>query len=664
MIIRTHRFASLLVAALFVAISLAPLAGAAHMTLYYVRDADGNPVDPGIGVVQEDDGEVVHQPNGALDGVRNRVIRNQTDGIGSGGQIMDTDYYDDFRTSSVGIYNTFLDAVMEPVEGDRNVMRPGRGGFMTWFGWWNDLNNDGRINDFHDVGSSACPITVADCVSKDEFKWKGSANGVSTTMAFYMVPTNVNAGSGGGPVTDRVGTNCFNTCFSAWMNGTISSPDGLFDDRTELSEEQQMWILGTGSSNTWTDESYLTSVTTVTIADAKRSNAAEVQYDFSDPLAYIDVDRYEAISSDAEALWGALAPVIKATATSVRPADLLAPVAEEVNKITRDGVPGVINTISTAISDATREFEGITPGIIAQVSDAQGQANRKVTPLFLKEPNTFEDIYPGAVFDGTADARGLGNDYSLHAADYHLFVDAQTRTVVPGGPNVVGPPGTTGVGQYGTLATTTIEPGDENRGQAPGFLYVGVNVALWFDENGDNWLGRACDPTKESDWDTAAGECKAPHGATSNTPDPNNYAHFKETYANCGDTTLSGAGASGTGRPGFSITPIGKTWAQMTGGLGVVKVRWFDRPMYNVWHQNEMGRFLGTETIELELDACTGTATFVRGVDALLIPTGTLDGTIRTEISATMVRPFVDATRGVEVFPETVKDVDYLFASL
>ncbi len=670
------RTVALVTVALFIATALLPMAQASHLTLYHTRLADGSSVDQGIGFTTEDDGRVASQPGGKLDGMTNRVIHNLAGEIGDGQLFLDTQYYEGIPAGATSPYTTVFDNVFGPIEDGREMIRPGtQGAFFSWFGLWQDTSGEGRIDDYHDgvhvnQQQYPCPPLVPNCEAKDEFLWKGAGSGASTSMALYVIPTTLGMGnSGAGPATQRITTGCATTCFSAWHNGTVAQPNAEFDDRTELTEEQQGWYVGLGWDTFWTDESYLTSIQTITLADAARTNAPETIFDIKDPNAFIDVDRYESFNPAIESLWLSAAPAIYDAIVATRPANILAPVSEIVNGITRDGVPGALAIISGTISDATEQFEGYTAGVVNDVAAAQKDVNILTDPAYPREPNTWEDVFVGATFGGVGDVYGTGNSYALSQSDYHFFIDATTQVVVPMGANLVLSPLNTAVGVYGLAPVTTSEVGtDGTRGQSPGFLYADIDVALWFDENGDNWVGRVCDPSKDAEWDASKGECKHPFGQDMGNSNPQNFGHFKETLKLCSQTTLNGGGSASSLANGFKVTPVGTTWDAMSGGLGVTKIKWYDRPSYNIWPQNQgphgMFTYHGSETIVLEIDGCGGTDSNVRVVDALLLPTGSLQGTIRTEVVASMTQVFRDASKGIEIAPESATDVDYLAGSL
>ncbi len=699
---QAQRLVPSIIIALFVASALAPAVQATHLTLYTFRNpTTGESLDSGIGVTYEDDGDSARQPGGLLDGVQNKVVLNVTDVIGQGALFLDSQWY--YHEQAYVASNYYL----APATGGKQMLY-GSGGFMSWYGWWQDLDGDGRIDDHHDSGS--CHATApASCASVDEFTWKGAGSGDALEMVLYFLPSDLpNNGQDRG-VDERtpqsasalgltVGRNW--GTFGAWANGTDARPDDTFDDRTEYSESEQLWVNGIGWPWVWTDESLLIESQTVVVANPGKSNS-ELRYKIEGADVSVDVDTYESVDPTVEALWvSTVTPIPGQVAEARRAPTQIGPLVNEYAAM----VSAAINDVSRAINDLTNgqrppieildEFlqdnvdpvldDTVNPVVnntldlvndtaapyrdpaVAEVNALTRAANNNLSaaieayynPAWLMEPNHVGDIYPGATFDGVPDYLGVGNDYTDHATEYHLFMDSHAVFQVPGGANIYTPLITYGI--YGDTTyegnTAHIDPtpcdgcGDSGRGFKPTFVTVKNVIGLWKDTNLDKHPGVFCDPEDpDGDWDSDQQVC-----GNRDTFGWDGWSG-SEIIPICGTTTMNGGHVKVYPAPGHS-------WDDVTGQ--VIKLRLYDRPMYNAFNTDQMTMPTGNDVVELALDSCSGGQIGVRSVDMLFLPTGSLEISLIFEVTATMTKAFTDEDLGVDLPVESVTDVDIYLASL
>ncbi len=658
-------FAFLAVAALLALASL-PVAEATHLSLYTFRDpTSGESLDQGIGYTYEDDGAIARQPGGLLDGVANKVVLGATDLVGDGSLFLDSQWYQHAGLMVASNYH------LAEQTGGRQMMY-GAGGFMAWYGWWQDLDLDSRINDHHDSGT--CHRTApVDCASVDEFTWKGAGSGDSLEMVLYFLPGNL---PGDFDTSDPMSL----TGFGVWEDATDASPDSTFDDRTESSEQEQLWASGSGWPWVWTDKSLLMESQTVVVANPGKSSSA-LKYEISGPDVSVDVDTYESADPTLEALWASTIGPVPGQLTYIR--GVPRAYADLVNRyvgLVTDAIQATSRTINEVTAGQTPPLvvveeirrEAVEPWVAPYRDPAVAAANEILragnegaaaalaayyNPPWLMEPNHPGDVYPAAFFDGEPDALGVGNDYAAHAVEFHLFMDSHAVFQVPGGANAWTPlisPGTYGDNTY-EETTGHIDPtpcdgcGDSGRGFKPTFVTVKNRIGLWHDANLDRHPGEYCDPgDPDGDWDPARGVC-----GNADFWGWDGWAG-EEIIPICGTTTMNGGLVKVAPAPGYS-------WDDVTGQ--VMKIRLYDRPTYNAFHVEEMTMPTGTEPVELELDSCSGTDVDVRSVDMLFLPTGSLEISLVFEVTATMTKPFEDPSQGVDLPIESVTDVDLYLAS-
>ncbi len=281
--------------ALALAIVLAlmvPTVGATHWTVHEQG------IGRGPGDTREDDGAVFRDAASPADGRVNRVVApGRTPGDGSL-------FLDAFLGARIGTrdagFDLFLGHLAGDVLGRPNVLLPAPGGreafaghhTSAWYGWWMDGNGDGIIDDVHDAacGTAACP--------GDEFRWRGIASGNAAGMVTLVTPA-----AGSGP----------------WSSGPGPGATSDMTDWTSRSNAEQSWRGAFTASGV--DAGLLSTVQTFTLAGARADPSSALGYDLEDPDALWDVDRYESLSADAEALWasamtGGLAPTTRISTES------------------------------------------------------------------------------------------------------------------------------------------------------------------------------------------------------------------------------------------------------------------------------------------------------------------------------------------------------------
>ncbi len=452
-----------ILAALAMGMLLLPgLASANHTALYYTELPDGTRVDPGFGRTTEDDNRLSRTPGvDVLDGLQNRVTQGGAT-PGSGGLFLDARVAQRISGTNAATNYVFLEGQIGLATGRSNYIMPGPHGSAAWYGWWNDKNLDGVIDDVRGIEGSGA----------DEFVWRGRASGEEIPMVHYVYPVTNNK------VT---GVNNFNI-FGLANQGFSQE---FYKDYTDDPTHQAYITTGGTTGDAWSVngpyDSILVTITQITVANPAPGGNA-LRYNFNDPDTLIDVDVYEGITPEAETLYMAAMTTVKPTVDEHREGVnnlYFGPVAHTVKNVT--GSPG------TVVTDAVHEH---------------------AEPFHAKEPNTWDDDYGGLAFHGgIGDAIGSYNQYpGYQSGAAHFFLNAEAKFKVVFGNLDNGY-------AYEPLPSAGTYSHDE---QARLVFGVKARMLLWNDVNGDGYVGAVCDPKEFSEWDAARNACRSPEptGAT------------------------------------------------------------------------------------------------------------------------------------------------------
>ncbi len=570
--------------------TLGPVASAGHWTLYH------SGLDGSVARTTEDDGETVRATGNALDGRGNQVTP-PGHGIGDGGLFLDTRIGGRLggsrvlsSTQDTG-FDVFADAFTQPALGRGNVILPGEVRASTWYGYWNDLDQDGVIRDIQDQAcAGGCPL--------DEFRWRGAATDENIVMRHFMLPATTQ-GVLVGPSRDG------------------STLKAFMEDRTDPSNAEQGWIMRGNQVPMALDGSLLVTIQSITIAGAKLAPGTFHEIDLTDPDALTDVDRYQALSAEGEALY----------TTSARGAVLIADDA-------RGG----------AVPDLAPVFDvldvAITPVVVVENMVGQAKSDLLIPPV-AREPNHAEDDFEErAQFGGVGDIAGSGNHYPGYAAGQgrHFFHDAYpTERHCVGAYAAV--PGTaietrqTFQCRYETVDPRGAEAG-HSRGTGWWLTFTGL-AALWEDTNGDGYVGTMCDPAG-TEWDAATNTCR---NAASKPP-----YRGGESVDVC--IALQGSATAVT------VTPVGADWPL------AVFVPDHETPSRGVYGDG-VRVLQGREPAIVRWgDTCPLTSR-----DAILFPEG--GSTVPLRVESTLVLDgYHDPEIGVDVGAEAVRDVDVIMPML
>ncbi len=560
------------------------------------------------GFTGEDDGEVISASGNRYDSVRNRIV--YPGGTpGDGGLFLDA-----HLASTLGDIDLYPGAATQLAVGRSNILLPGMMHATAYFGWWADLDDDGRIDDLHD---EKCKPNCA----TDEFAWRGEATDEALGMQLFMIPQ-VIAGVSGGGVTSNL----------------ASSGTQYFNDRTGRDREVQEWASELNIAvSLYLDASTLATIQTFVIAGARVTQSGTF-YDLNDPAGLHDVDRYEALNPDVAALWTSTLDTKVPIPTVPGTEDL--PPAK--------GIPAfVVAIILDAASPVTEHLPSVPdPDENPPVTVTRAQNKATMTP-YPKEPNHADDDYGGrALFGGVGDFEGSFNTYPAYADGHHYYVDTLSRQRACTGAQASAPGVPTTVSVEPTCSAGTLDIDGAQKGSARttghSLTFEAIPL-LWRDWNRDTHLGSVCDPNSEA-FDAERNTCRI-DPASRAYPWPQSYP-AGETWRACPSTYREF---------GIRLTPMGGDWPD------VVVIR----------DHAEIGRS-GTEFVELYDDRsvielrwgseCQSLASQLHSRDAIVFPYGSPNA-VRVE-TYFRIDAFSDVNAGIAITDEYVRDVDILAPTL
>lgn len=597
----------------------APSVSAGHWALYY----DGVSASPGT--THEPDHVSVDASWSLLHGRANRVSH----GIpGDGGLFVDAR----LARSTVGPW-VFEDDLLAPAFGRDGFLLPGDHAVSAWFGDWLDKDADGIIDD----------LRTADCApscSADEFAWRGSVSGHAASVYHITL-------DGVPPRRELL----FN----------YSSESGVF--LNDATATDHGW---SGSANAGTRDAFITTIQTVTVANARPAIAGRFPIDIDDPAALTDVDRYQAVSGDVESLYissrlavardatGAYQGVNAAIASTANAAlTIFNAAVTSADNETRDSYNGFWNTSADALVIAGSAYATTT----STVFGARNSLSSTTAPPYPREPNTAEDDFEGrAFYGGVGDLEGSYNTYPGYATEHHLYFDNLARRGKCFDVYIAVPATAISTKQDLFCADTAsndvdsrnVDPlgGSRTGERSTGHLltFVGRHF-LWKDTNADTWVGKIC------------GSERYPFDAERNTCpwlSPYGWRHVQdqsEVIQVCAAIRASMRASASV----ITLTPMDGNWG------GAVFMRDYSSPTRQAYDL-EWEILTDDAPVTLRWDAdCAGDTSVTQ--DAVFFPAGTPPVPIRVEARAS-IASYADLERGVSLGGEYVIDVDILPAAL
>ncbi len=597
------RVAAVLVVLLLMVPAVATSAQASHWLLY----SEG--VEESVGATQEDDQAVIHAPGNPLHGRVNRVTAPGGE-PGDGGLFLDARVGVDTLAGPV-VYPGFL--LAGPL-GRTDFTPPGSRDVSAWYGWWNDLDGDGAIDDLHDAGCGG-----AGCGS-DEFRWRGLASGESVAVTYFGIP-------GGNPDQDLTIALTDLTWFHAMVDAA-GNPRSFsrieLDDGTAPGNPEQAW---TGATDVTADGGLLTTTQMLVLAGAPTAIGDPTGYDMDAPGALYDVDRFEAVSPDVEALWSP-------TTAAARHA----------------AVPVVLDGILLANASLATALDAISGDLVPV--PATPDATPLVAPSLAKEPDHPQDDSEGrALFGGIGDRLGSGNAYPGYADGFNLYLDNVGWFQPCAGawvPAPVGNPIAAGAcSVYADNAVTRFDPAGGTSGDTRStgsILAFEARFFLWKDRNSDTHVGNVCDPSDPEAFDGQRNTCAGASGW------PHSILSTNEIVNVC--DTATGKGTT------FTVRPLG-SWS------GAVLQR--DRSQTTrAALEDGLHVLTGSDPVTLRWrDTCSyeGEASVLQSRDALVFPAG--GHPVPLEVVASVaITGFVVHHLGIDVGAQRVLDVDVIPASM
>ncbi len=594
----TSKTIAVSVCAIFLAVAFAPLATATHMHIYHVGEQHDM-----LGTWSEDGDVVPGDAPAGLAGIGERVRETPLSVAGQGGRVF----------NAITVVQPQIYFNLNHYAGT-DFLWPGATGFMAWYGNWNDLNGDGVISDAAPDANGNPPSAEAN----DEFLWRGAEDGNGgLSMVGYIHPSDI---EGTGILAGRpfLTGDPLEESFGAFATPS-AAPDFAYADRTAPAEAggQPFYVAGPGWSTQTTDESFLVTTTVLSVVDAQKAAGSEVGFDLADSASYRDVDVYESLDPTVESLY-------LSSARTAKPA--------------YDSGVAAVNSTASAIEAIVDEYtEGLVPSEVSdQLDSAEEDSDKAIGAtddvLFGPVPN--ERAYDMA-----------GNDY---ASGFAPWLDVTTRFSAPTLANVDARSvhGALFAGVYGNNPVTMspLQKGDD-RTQIPGIVQPIASTGLWFDANGDGWIGEACDVDER---DAVTGECSNPynHGQTDN---PHDYGDTTE-FVGLGSTLCT-----------YSVTldPMGEAWP-----AGTVIMRTYDRPTSEITAGRQAYEpVTGNGAVSLRFNRQCTDATGSSTQDALISPTGSFAFPIAVSLTVTLP-PVTDTTQGITFPGATITDNDILTVDL
>ncbi|MBI4392499.1 MAG: hypothetical protein HY556_01695 [Euryarchaeota archaeon] len=522
--------------------------------------------------------------------------------VGGGNRLLDSVVQ--YMTTQGGSYVAVNGYSRSIIGGSSSFLLPGSSGLMAWYGEFNDVDGDSRIDDLCEEdprhGNGAA----------DEFLWRGGASGEAGrfNLVAWIVPGNHSDELGDRPdvylIPDIVvpdGTEA-GTKVQGFDGAYNMHPDFKLDDRSAGASNggshpewptgcpgNTGWVGGTGFGSNHADDA-LVRETAVVVAvfeeGAGREPLIEQGYDVSQ-ATFVDVDRYSSLHPSVDSLYTGFAAVGR---DAIRQAD------------------------ENATREATPALKDVRDSVPPLENDDTAEANARFFPLAEHEPNDPADRYGcfdpstpcnatfgGDPFNGTcatdslSEPRGSCNDYSGYASDWHAWLDVQAYSSGCICGTFIG-------GVYGPAKIGANLPSGETgrhseRTFTPGQLYDFYgHVGQWSDKNGDTWIGRVPDVLEPYSKGFAdAGKNEDPNQYTDNDPS----SPESEFRGNCVRTQLPGL-------PKVTLVPL---TADGSWPGGVLRFNNFERVGLAALSGRQTVELYLTGPIEIPLECVTGEET-------------------------------------------------------
>ncbi|MBI4394454.1 MAG: hypothetical protein HY556_11775 [Euryarchaeota archaeon] len=415
-----------------------------------------------------------------------------------------------------------------------NTLPPGENLLFAWFGWFNDLNLDGRIDD-------DCMQRPGYVAGADEFVWAGIMEERPHRLVAWILPGNHTAGQMPDPLGSSGPSEPIDALPLMGFPGSLS-PDLSLDDRSgnqygvypQACPADTFQVAGSGFASMYYDSALL-SETEIVVAAFPMDGSAVVGLDPFAPLGYdlgearfIDVDHYEALNPSIADLWQGLRDAGRSEYLQLKEMTI-AKVGESEGKVDetaaaagheRDVLVESFFSVARTAQDTFRNETGIEPPsgdpsdmtdeVAVLIGDGVNRSleafdrttniSRRFFAVDPREPNTEWDVLPGASYGARSDevgpsctdrrayhADGDCNDYSGYLDGRHAWADLTARGSVPY-PHVyqIG-------GPYGTLLRIVVDPlvfdasdAPQHRSLAPGVPYqFNARVGSWHDKDND-----------------------------------------------------------------------------------------------------------------------------------------------------------------------------------
>lgn len=605
--------------ALSLALALAFLTSAAPSVLASHLTVDRMVFNDGV-ATREDDGLTFSSTGHIFDGIVNKVTFGGTPG--DGGMFLDARLSNTLAPGPAQDgFALYPGSYFAPATGRADLLMPGQYTSSAWYGQWNDLDQDGIIDDVHDA------LAAGD----DEFAWRGLGSGeTSVTIVDFVVPLSWEGG------LFSYGPKIRGTYAAQYNRGSEML------DRTAHENPEQEWVSRTKWANA--DGGFLMSIQHLTVAGAAAAAAIEEEYDIFDPAALVDVDRYTGLGPDVESLYLAAIDITYPFQYSDAFWRIERPIEQEYVTPRRDEADALVEEVSNEAPDTAEAMAMVTTLRFTATGLGFNTLDDR-SPLEPKEPNTVEDDFQGrAWFGGVGDVEGSYNSYPGFVGSWHLFFSAWPRTTLCAGVSSQGTP----VAYEATPACQEIIEDplasyliDQRSSQM--VMSFTSKTFLWNDLNGDSAPGAGCDPTKpDGGYDAERNTCD--RYAVSRSQQYTTTASW-ESHGSC-ETAKAKAGT-------FTVQPMGADW------VGAVLVRDHHFPTKSATGTAPVV-LEGREPVTLRWkDNCENDGYFMKSRDAIVFVTGETTYPLRVE-SRQGMDAFRDVENGIDNYDEYVVDVDYI----
>lgn len=470
--------------------------------------------------------------------------------------------------------------------------------FATWWGWWNDADSDGVIDDRWCADTNLfCPPHPTEGWA-DEFVWYGANVGVNTEAVLYMFPYDMYVSFGNPSEPASLAGDC--NKYTDDGNGVCSNPapDVEYRDSTNSAgnPDNQRWAAGLGGGSYLTD-SLVANLHAVSLAGAARTTTPE-QFAIGCSNCWRDYDFFQGLGGDgvSDLYLDTLRPVRNAAWT----APILAGISADF--VFCYGLDTC--TLPTPDVCPTEDFTGST--VVRQCSVDTTHLDAIKGADSANNPSTYKAIVTIDIF-ATVPAISHTPSGSMQHAYCNAATGSNCPTAVPA------------QGFYGDLSGYSLEP--QTKMQPGGFIRADIFGIVWKDDNSDGYIGEP-DPTEVGLYNAGIDNSPNSYCTGGNcehaeiVPIPNQIKAWSVTLAP---------------RAGGSGWPPGSLFFQNTEDYSAAKPL---NPGSSYDWATPMPLFGFTPAVLAVDDECGATAMGCRALDTVFIPSGstvtTLDASIGT----------------------------------